>query len=107
MTTRSAPAPIAASLFADPALMRRHIKELHRLGVGPHYPLHALARYLSAERAAGRIRRDTDPDAAAALLLGACFQRALLAPFLDGPPEPLDSFAASLARTLLGGLARP
>ncbi len=102
-----ASAPIAASLFADPALMRRHIKELHRLGAGPHHPLHALARYLSAERAAGRIRRDTDPDAAAALLLGACFQRALLAPFLDGSPEPLDSFAASLAHTLVGGLAQP
>ncbi|MFC1416597.1 TetR/AcrR family transcriptional regulator [Streptacidiphilus cavernicola] len=99
-----ASAPIAASLFADPALMRRHVGELHRLGAGPHHPLHALARYLSAERAAGRIRRDTDPDAAAALLLGACFQRALLAPFLEDAPEPLDSFAASLARTLVVGL---
>ena len=99
-----ASAPIAASLFADPSLMQRHIKELHRLGVGPHHPLHALARYLSVERAHGRIRRDTDPDAAAALLLGACFQRALLAPFLPDTPEPVDAFAAGLARTLIGGL---
>lgn len=100
-------APIAASLFADPALMRRHIAELHRLGAGPHRPLHALAHYLRVEREHGRIRRDTDPDAAAALLLGACFQRALLAPFLADPAgaEPLDAFAAGLARTLLTGLA--
>ncbi|MHA6759988.1 TetR/AcrR family transcriptional regulator [Streptacidiphilus sp. PAMC 29251] len=99
-----ASAPIAASLFADPALLRRHVSELRRLGAGPHQPLYALARYLRLERQQGRIRRDTDPDAAAALLLGACFQRALLAPFLDGSPEPLDSFAASLARTLTRGL---
>ena len=99
-----ASAPIAASLFADPVLLKRHIGEMHRLGVGPHRPLQALARYLAGERAAGRVRRDTDPDAAAALLLGACFQRALLAPFLSGAPEPLDTFAASLARTLTDGL---
>ncbi|MFC1429434.1 TetR/AcrR family transcriptional regulator [Streptacidiphilus sp. N1-3] len=100
-----ASAPIAASLFADPALMQRHIEHLHRLGVGPHTPLTALARYLRLEQERGRIRRDTDPDAAAALLLGACFQRALLAPFLDRKPEPLETFAATLARTLVGGLS--
>jgi AcrR family transcriptional regulator len=102
-----ASAPIAASLFADPALMQRHIAGLHRIDRGPHVPLHALAHYLRMERAHGRIRRETDPDAAAALLLGACFQRALLAPFLDGSPEPLDEFAAGLARTLIGGLGSP
>jgi AcrR family transcriptional regulator len=99
-----ASAAIGASLFADPGLLRRHIEGLRPLGVGPHHPLQALARYLRTERDHGRVRPDTDPDAASALLLGACFQRALLAPFLTGAPEPADSFAASLARTLVSGI---
>jgi AcrR family transcriptional regulator len=99
-----ASAAISASLFADPSLLRRHIDGLRPLGRGPHHPLHALAAFLRTERAHGRIRKDADPDAASALLLGACFQRALLAPFLSEPPEPVDAFAASLARTLVTGL---
>lgn len=103
-----ASAPIGASLFADPALMQRHIEGLRALDRGPHVPLRALAGYLRSEQAHGRIAAGADPDAAAALLLGACFQRALLAPFLDGAAvEPMEDFAAGLARTLIGGLGSP
>ncbi|GAA2883636.1 TetR/AcrR family transcriptional regulator [Streptosporangium fragile] len=102
--------PIAASLFSDPALLRRHGEEMTRLNAGPHVPLDALTAYLAGRRAAGRIRADADPAAAAALFLGACFQRAFLHAFAgDRPPagsaaQPLDEFAAALARTLLDGV---
>ncbi|GII86716.1 TetR family transcriptional regulator [Sphaerisporangium siamense] len=98
--------PIAASLFAEPALLERHREGLRKLGAGPHRPLDALAGYLRSLRDAGRVRRDADPDAAAALLLGACYQRAQLTLFAreEEPPASLDDFATSLARTLLDGI---
>ncbi|MER5649838.1 TetR/AcrR family transcriptional regulator [Streptosporangium sp. NPDC002524] len=105
--------PIAASLFSDPALLRRHGEEMDRLDMGPHKPLDALAAYLREQRAAGRLRTGADPEAAAALFLGACFQRAFLHAFAgERPPsgpaaQPLDEFAAALARTLLEGVREP
>ncbi|MCT2592203.1 TetR/AcrR family transcriptional regulator [Streptomyces sp. N2-109] len=98
--------PIAASLYADPTLLRRHHRATQALGTGPRKPVEALARYLRAEREAGRIRPGADPDAAAALLLGACAQRAFLYDFQGGerPEQPLDDFASAVARTLLEGV---
>ncbi|NLU66965.1 TetR/AcrR family transcriptional regulator [Streptomyces sp. HNM0574] len=97
--------PIAASLHAEPALKQRHYAALRELGAGPRLPLDALSRYLRTQRDAGRLRADADTDAAAALLLGACAQRAFLHDFsADEPPQPLDDFARALARTLLTGL---
>jgi AcrR family transcriptional regulator len=97
--------PIASSLFADPALLQRHRDALRKIGAGPHLPLEALARYLRLERDHGRIAAHADPDAAAALLLGACYQRAFLRHFMgieDGPT--VDEFARATARTLIGGI---
>jgi hypothetical protein len=53
------------------------------------------------------VRADADTYAAASLLLGACVQRAFAyEATADGsPPQPLDEFAASLARTLMRGVA--
>jgi AcrR family transcriptional regulator len=98
--------PIAASLFAEPALLRRHREALHALDAGPHTPLRALTRYLRAELAHGRIRADADPGAAAALLLGACYQRAFLRHFMgeQDAVQPVDEFAAALARTVARGI---
>lgn len=97
--------PIAAAMYAEPALLKRHREGVRELGAGPRRPLDALARYLRAERAAGRLRPDADPEAAAALLLGACCQRAFLTDPEGDPGEPLDAFAAALARTVLHGVA--
>jgi AcrR family transcriptional regulator len=110
--------PITASLFAEPSLLQRHREGLRPLGTGPQQPLLALTRYLELERAQGRVRPDADPGAAAALLLGACFQRAFLRHFMGetGPEEAarggsagdsVDSFAAELTGTLLVGLGAP
>lgn len=98
--------PIAASLYAEPRLKERHDAAMRELGTGPHMPLRGVDAYLRAEQAAGRVRADTDTYAAASLLLGACAQRAFAydATGAGAPPQSLDDFAASIARTLLTGL---
>ncbi|MYT68474.1 TetR/AcrR family transcriptional regulator [Streptomyces sp. cg28] len=99
--------PMAASLYAEPKLKRRHEEVMRELGKGPHKPIQGLDAYLRAEQRAGRIGADADTYAAASLLLGACAQRAFaydMSP--DGkPPQPVDEFAASIAHTLLTGIA--
>jgi AcrR family transcriptional regulator len=99
--------PMAASLYAEPQLKRRHEDILRGLGTGPHKPIQGLDTYLRAEQDAGRIGAGADTYAAASLLLGACAQRAFAYDMSPDrkPPQPLDEFAAGLARTLLGGIA--
>jgi len=99
--------PIAASLYAEPRLKERHDAAMRDMGRGPHLPIRGVATYLRAEQTAGRVRADADTYAAASLLLGACAQRAFAyhATATGEPPQPLDDFAASVARTLLRGLA--
>ncbi|MCQ9134063.1 TetR/AcrR family transcriptional regulator [Streptomyces hilarionis] len=96
--------PIAASLYAETQLKRRHDEALRKLGVGPHVPIEQLAAYLRAEQTVGRVRADADVFAAASLLLGACAQRAYAYDAADERPEA-DVFAARLARTLLAAVA--
>lgn len=101
--------PIAASLYAETTLRRRHEESMRAMGAGPHMPIEALDAYLCAERDAGRIAADTDTFAAASLLMGACAQRAFAYDATVGkqPPQPVEEFAASLTRTLLKGIGRP
>jgi AcrR family transcriptional regulator len=97
--------PMLASLFAEPALLARHREAVAAAGAGPHLPVELLADYLRAERELGRIDRSVDPEAGAAMLLGACFQRAFLGAF-GGEPIPAAErtrFAASLVACLLPG----
>lgn len=99
--------PIAASLYAEPRLKARHDAGMRELGAGPHKPIEGLTAYLTAEQRHGRIGPDADPGAAAALLLGACVQRAFAygtAPEGE-PPQSLDAFAGAVARTLMRGLS--
>ncbi|MEU5833227.1 TetR/AcrR family transcriptional regulator [Streptomyces diacarni] len=96
--------PIAASLFADRRLKDRHERAMRERGVGPHVPISRLDAYLRAEQEAGRIRADADTYTAAALLMGACAHRAFAYGAVDGPPAPLEDFAATLARTVLDGI---
>ncbi|MEW1634877.1 helix-turn-helix domain-containing protein [Streptomyces sp. NPDC093801] len=93
--------PMAASLFAEPALLTRHRQGVHEIGAGPHVVLDALEGRLRRERDAGRLRAGADPRAAAALLLGACFQRAFFLHFSGAEVvQPVEEFAPALARTL-------
>ncbi|MEV0121025.1 TetR/AcrR family transcriptional regulator [Streptomyces sp. NPDC050703] len=100
--------PIAASLYAETKLKRRHEDALQKMGKGPHVPIEALDGYLRAERDAGRIAPGADTFAAASLLLGACAQRAFAYDAVLGkrPPQSAEEFAAALARTLLAGISR-
>ncbi|WP_089099482.1 TetR/AcrR family transcriptional regulator [Streptomyces hyaluromycini] len=98
--------PIAASLYAEQQLKRKLDDKLRTIGAGPHVPMRALDAYLCAEKAVGRIRPDADTTAAAALLLGACVQRVFAYEATStGERPPVDTFAARIARTLLGGLS--
>lgn len=75
------------------------------MNTGPHQPLAALADYLRSEQKTKRLRRDANPDAAAALLLGACYQRAFLTRFYDELPAiPLADFAFGLGTTIASGI---
>ncbi|KOU31977.1 TetR family transcriptional regulator [Streptomyces sp. WM6373] len=93
--------PMAASLFADPALLTRHREGVQQLGTGPHVVLDALAGRLRRERDAGRLGPDADPRTAAALLLGACFQRAFFLHFSGAHVvQPVEEFAPAVARSV-------
>ncbi|MFB7256301.1 TetR/AcrR family transcriptional regulator [Streptomyces nojiriensis] len=93
--------PMAGSLFADPALLTRHREGVQEIGAGPHVVLDALAGRLRRELDAGLLRPDADPRAAAALLLGACFQRAFFLHFSGAHVvQPVEEFAPAVARTV-------
>jgi AcrR family transcriptional regulator len=95
--------PMLASLFAEPAVLARYRESLAAVGAGPHQANETLAAYLQAERRLGRIDASIDPEAAAAMLLGACVQRAFFIA-LSGTPISAGErtrFAASLVTCLL------
>jgi AcrR family transcriptional regulator len=96
--------PIAISLFSSRELLAAHRK---RLGdQGPAKPLKAVTAYLRAEARLGRISADTDFEAAASLLLGACFQQAFLWSFEDVEPSAAEvrKRGARLGKALGKGL---
>ncbi|PXY23507.1 TetR/AcrR family transcriptional regulator [Prauserella sp. PE36] len=99
--------PVSASVFSSRQLLAAHRERLREVapGSGPGRPLTELAAYLRAERDSGRVPAAVDPDAAAALLLGACFQQAFLLAFADERPEgdSLDALAGELVGTLVAG----
>jgi len=91
--------PIAISMFSSRDLLRSHRERVG--GAGPRIPLKGVEDYLRAEVSLGRLEADTDVEAAASLLLGACFQQAFLASYEETEPADL---AGRLADTLLAGL---
>lgn len=95
--------PIAVSVFTDPQLAERHQEALGD-DLGPQRPQEILATYLGAERRIGRVAETSDPDSVAALLLGACFQRAFFGRYLGRDAEMDDRFVRAIVATLLGTL---
>jgi AcrR family transcriptional regulator len=98
---------IGSSMLGDPVLVQRQREWLLPRGLGPHKANELLAAYLRAEQAAGRVAAGADPDAAAALLLGACYQRAFFVRLVgdESPRPPAAEFAAGVVNTVLRGLA--
>ena len=101
--------PVTGGLFGEPALLTGHQEMMAASGGGPHRGVEGLATYLRAEQRLGRVDPGADVEAGAALLLGACFQRAFLVALAGRVPpgiEPHDTrFAAGVAATVLRGLA--
>ncbi|MFI0451262.1 TetR/AcrR family transcriptional regulator [Actinomadura sp. 6N118] len=95
--------PMMASLVAQPRLMAAARESLSKYGAGPQHPVTTLAGYVRAEQDLGRVSAGTDPDAIAALLMGACFQQGFLRYFTQGP-DFLETEAADLVRGLLPAL---
>lgn len=98
--------PIGGALFSQPALLEKHQLLLRDSGGGPHRGIEEVAAYLRAEQKLGRVSKNARPEAAAGLLMGACFQRAYITVFMgrDYASQPLDQFAKDVVRTLLRGL---
>lgn len=95
---------LAMALFAEPSLLARQREAL--AGAGPHHANLLLAEYLRREQALGRLSAHADPDAAANLLLGACFQRAFFVAFVGRAalllpdPEYIEQTVGAVMRTL-------
>ena len=95
--------PMAASIFSEPGLLARYREGVHKRGAGPRMVNEALTAYLEAEKRIGRVREDADPEAVAAMVLGACYQRAFFGSFLgeDMPAEGEDGFVEGIVQTLM------
>ncbi|MGP3957096.1 TetR/AcrR family transcriptional regulator [Nonomuraea sp. 3N208] len=93
-------AGIASGVLADPPLMAGFKNMLAKTGGGPHIPVLALAEIIKAEQRGGRIDADMDAQAAAAMLMGACFHRANLSHFVD-LPDDTRTWAAGVVAILL------
>lgn len=95
--------PMLSAMFGDPNLLARHRAWASETGLGPQKANTVLSAYLRCERERGRVGPDLDTDAAAALLLGGCLQRALFDQFLGRPLEAtvVADYAAALVQTLL------
>jgi AcrR family transcriptional regulator len=98
--------PILVSLFSSRDLLAAHRLRMEQLNAGPHRAQLGLVAYLRAEQKLGRVRRTADPQAAAALIFGACFQRGFEINYTGEQPDPadLDAFAAALTKTLYESL---
>jgi hypothetical protein len=97
--------PLNAAVLATPELN----ESLRNQGYGPHRANEALATYLRLEQRLGRMHVAADPLLAAALLLGACQQRAMHRQFLGEQPDAAsdERFARGLVVTLMRGLQPP
>jgi AcrR family transcriptional regulator len=100
-------APMAASLFSEPELLARHQEHLRLKDAGPHHAIDLLANYVRAEQRAGRITQRADPEAAAALLVGACLGRAFPRRVTGDQhgPDADERFVKAVVRTLMNGLS--
>jgi AcrR family transcriptional regulator len=99
--------PMAASIFSEPALLARHREGLRMRGAGPQMINETLTSYLEAEKRIGRVREDADPEAVAAMILGACYQRAFFRSYLgeDVPAEEEVDFVEGIVQTLMPSLS--
>lgn len=96
--------PMLASIFSDPTILAAHTAGLRQVGAGPHRVNEAVVDYLRRQQDRGAIRAGADLDAAAGLLLGACFQHAFLGHMSwsdrRSDPEAARAFATLVTTSL-------
>jgi AcrR family transcriptional regulator len=92
--------PMMASMVAQPGLLAAFRESLAGYEAGPEKVVTGVADYLRAERELGRISSEADPEAVAALLIGACFQQGFFG-YFNGAKDIAKSFAAVLVRGLM------
>jgi AcrR family transcriptional regulator len=96
--------PVINAAQSDGNLRAALEKYMREHDLGPHRGVAALARYLAKEQAAGRIRDDVDPEAAAFMFIGTVFTRASQRQMpgqqaeLPSMAQSIDAFASLLTR---------
>jgi AcrR family transcriptional regulator len=102
-------APLISMLAAHPSLAARHYERLRNRGRGPRHSHERLAAYFREEQRLGRIPREIDARAAAALVIGACFDHSLMLQLFGEDPSGLaeDEIPAAIATILAQGLHEP
>jgi AcrR family transcriptional regulator len=95
--------PMLAAMFGDPNLLMRHRVWMQQKELGPQRANLVLASYLHGEIELGRLGKNLNADAAAAMLLGACQQRAFFDEFMDRAvdADEISAFAAAIIDTLM------
>jgi AcrR family transcriptional regulator len=97
--------PLAASLFAEPELLRAHQEELRRRNEGPHISMAAVENYIRAEQRLGRVDKRVNPKIVYVLLFGACLHRVFISHFLGHPIGPSDEvFVKQVVAATMNGL---
>ncbi len=99
--------PAFAGLLARPEVLARFAGLPNPLAGGQGLRT-ALAAYLRAERDLGRLAPHTNPDVAAAMVVGACHELILPRLFTGAPPSTLEvppGFADDLVATVMTGIA--
>ena len=95
--------PLEVAIAADPELAAQRRQAMTAAGPSlPPGPPEALAAYLAAEQALGRIRSDIDPHEAASLLLGVLFALGTILAGGDGGLGP--DRVASAVRLIVRGI---
>jgi len=99
--------PLAASLFAEPELLRSYQEELHRRNEGPHISMAAVEKYIRAEQRLGRVDKRVNPKIVYVLLFGGCLHRVFISHFLGHRIGPSDEvFVKQLVAATMNGLGR-
>lgn len=97
--------PLAASLFAEPELLRAHQEELQRRNEGPQISMAAVENYIRAEQRLGRVGKRVNPKIVYVLLFGACLHRVFISHFLGQPIGPSDEvFVKQVVTATMNGL---
>jgi len=94
--------PMGAAFFSERTLLTRHRALLKERNAGPHKFNQAVAAYVQAEQAQGRVNPELDPETVADLIIGSCFMRAYWRQFIgeETSTKSDEAFVTSLVQTI-------